>query len=592
MKKFLLSFMVIFLFLGVMQPGEASADEGYVLIEGGSSKETATGISLDTEYAGTLSGDETLYFKFTTPAEKGFFDFYKKNINIKTHSWSSDYQVRFNITDSLDDIKFSAGRGYGADSVDNIVLGQSVTYYLTIHNNSPGEEDGNFKFSIKYIKDSVGDTMEDASTIPLRSKIVGTLDGDVDIDYYKFSTGSWDKFTLSAQNVNIKTHSWSSDYQFYVKIFSGIGELQEVIHMDYGKTADSKVTLLPGTTYYIEIADPSSAHGTYTFSISPEGMDLIDDGSGGDGDAANIPTPVPTPVLTPEPLPALSPTPVLTPKPLPTLSPTPVFGNTDNNNSLNDISNAKVTYNSSFKYTGKEIEPGLFVTYNGSSLVKGTDYTVSYSNNINAGTASFKITGKGIYTGTSIWTFKITQADISDTTIAYNKSVVYTGAETDAGITLSYNGKKLIKAVDYIEEYTNNINAGTASVTIKGTGNFTGKVSIDYIIKASTAPSVPSVDNTVSGIKVCWISPFSWKTENPLIKIDYPGGIGKNNVKSVKYSSSDRKILTVSKSGKIKGRREGKVVVTVTVEYGNGVIQEFKINFILGYKKAAAYWIG
>lgn len=51
-------------------------------------------------------------------------------------------------------------------------------------------------------------------------------------------------------------------------------------------------------------------------------------------------------------------------------------------------------------YTGNQKKPKPTVKYNNKTLKKGTDYTVSYSNNVNPGTAKVKIKGKGKYTGT------------------------------------------------------------------------------------------------------------------------------------------------------------------------------------------------
>ncbi len=48
-------------------------------------------------------------------------------------------------------------------------------------------------------------------------------------------------------------------------------------------------------------------------------------------------------------------------------------------------------------YTGSAIEPALTVTLNNITLTKGTDYTVSYSNNTNVGTTKITITGIGSY---------------------------------------------------------------------------------------------------------------------------------------------------------------------------------------------------
>ena len=59
-------------------------------------------------------------------------------------------------------------------------------------------------------------------------------------------------------------------------------------------------------------------------------------------------------------------------------------------------------------YTGKALKPAVTVTYNGATLVKGTDYTVSYSGNKEPGTATVKITGQGSYSGSLSNTFQIT----------------------------------------------------------------------------------------------------------------------------------------------------------------------------------------
>ena len=76
----------------------------------------------------------------------------------------------------------------------------------------------------------------------------------------------------------------------------------------------------------------------------------------------------------------------------------------------NNFKKATVSGISNKSYTGKNITQSITVKYNGKALKKGTDYTVSYSNNKNIGTATVKITGKGSYTGTVTKTFKINPA--------------------------------------------------------------------------------------------------------------------------------------------------------------------------------------
>lgn len=72
------------------------------------------------------------------------------------------------------------------------------------------------------------------------------------------------------------------------------------------------------------------------------------------------------------------------------------IGNTEIN-----LSTTKYTYN------GKSKKPSITITLNGKKLKKGTDYTVTYKNNKNIGTASVVITGIGNYSGKITKEFEI-----------------------------------------------------------------------------------------------------------------------------------------------------------------------------------------
>ena len=72
------------------------------------------------------------------------------------------------------------------------------------------------------------------------------------------------------------------------------------------------------------------------------------------------------------------------------------------------ISGCTVTLSkTSCSYTGKTLKPAVTVSDGNSYLTEGTDYTLSYSNNKNPGTAVVTIKGKGSYTGSIKKTFKI-----------------------------------------------------------------------------------------------------------------------------------------------------------------------------------------
>lgn len=87
---------------------------------------------------------------------------------------------------------------------------------------------------------------------------------------------------------------------------------------------------------------------------------------------------------------------------------TKISGGTTNTTALTS-SNTTVTLGySTIPYSGSAKKPSVKVVYSGKTLTSGTDYTVSYSNNKEPGTATVKVTGAGKYSGTVSKTFKIT----------------------------------------------------------------------------------------------------------------------------------------------------------------------------------------
>lgn len=64
-----------------------------------------------------------------------------------------------------------------------------------------------------------------------------------------------------------------------------------------------------------------------------------------------------------------------------------------------------------YEYTGDAVEPGVTVELDGQTLTAGTDYYVSYTDNINKGTATVTVTFMGNYKGTVTETFEIVDFD-------------------------------------------------------------------------------------------------------------------------------------------------------------------------------------
>lgn len=93
------------------------------------------------------------------------------------------------------------------------------------------------------------------------------------------------------------------------------------------------------------------------------------------------------------------------------------------------------------KYTGYLLEPDIVVTNSkGNKLKKGTDYTVSYSDNLEAGTANVTVNGKGYYKGTLSTTFIINKSLVGRTDKPYGSSRKRKGKKYS--LTLNWNKKK------------------------------------------------------------------------------------------------------------------------------------------------------
>lgn len=81
----------------------------------------------------------------------------------------------------------------------------------------------------------------------------------------------------------------------------------------------------------------------------------------------------------------------------------------------------------SLTYTGSAIKPAVTVKKGDNPLTQNTDYTVTYSNNKNVGTATATVKGIGAYSGTVTKTFTINRANVSYTAPKAKTGLVYTG---------------------------------------------------------------------------------------------------------------------------------------------------------------------
>lgn len=171
-------------------------------------------------------------------------------------------------------------------------------------------------------------------------------------------------------------------------------------------------------------------------------------------------------------------------------------------------------------YTGKEITPEIEVNYNGKTLKQNEDYSVVFNNNVNAGVATVYVIGKGNYTGMAETTFSILPLDITSVTITPVQTQKYDGSALTPVVTAK-NGKVVLsEGIDYTITYENNVNPGTATYTLTGTGNYTSFVSGTFAIETvisdtEITPSQPTGQPTTIPTDVPTTTPEATVTEIP-----------------------------------------------------------------------------
>ncbi len=156
-------------------------------------------------------------------------------------------------------------------------------------------------------------------------------------------------------------------------------------------------------------------------------------------------------------------------------------------------------------YTSEAIKPVTSVTYAGNDLniaVDG-DVTVTYSNNINAGTATATVTGVSkLDQSTKTVEFTISKPSIvagdyetEDLTPEGGWQVSNTGKLPKPSVTsLTVNGRKLTADTDYTVAYGGNNAPGAANIKVTGINNYTGEFLIPFTV--SKTPEV--IDDTSS----------------------------------------------------------------------------------------------
>ena len=156
-----------------------------------------------------------------------------------------------------------------------------------------------------------------------------------------------------------------------------------------------------------------------------------------------------------------------------------------------DLAKATLAVNDTdLVFNHDEKRPSVTVTVDGNAQpTKDTDYTVTYYNNVNASKeAKAVVTAKGNnFTGSQTAEFTIAPKEITADMVQDIPEQYYTGNEVIPPVTITDGNYTLILGYDYTTACTNK-GPGEATVTITGTGNYTGTTTKDFVIKSEGAP--------------------------------------------------------------------------------------------------------
>lgn len=196
-----------------------------------------------------------------------------------------------------------------------------------------------------------------------------------------------------------------------------------------------------------------------------------------------------------------------------------------------------------YSYNGKTKTPSVTVKDSaGKTLKKNTDYTVTYaSGRKNVGTYKVVVKMKGKYSGSKTLTFTIkpTTKTSAELLIGATKSI---GAKSNKSITYKSSNKKV--------------------ATVSSKGVITAKA-------AGTATISVTANKITQKIKVTVKKPYVKisGTSSMLLKKSVKLKATSNTSAKVKWSSSNKKIATVSSSGKVTGQKAGTATIYAKITY-------------------------
>ena len=133
------------------------------------------------------------------------------------------------------------------------------------------------------------------------------------------------------------------------------------------------------------------------------------------------------------------------------------------------ITGATVTLGEPLTYSGSEQTQNVSAVKLGDTTLGTADYTLSDNTVTKAGSYNLTVTGTGNYTGSVQQAFTVAKKSITPN-VEVTGGNTYTGSAITPKVTVK-DGNTPLAETDYALEYSNNTNAGEATVTVKATAN-------------------------------------------------------------------------------------------------------------------------
>lgn len=245
--------------------------------------------------------------------------------------------------------------------------------------------------------------------------------------------------------------------------------------------------------------------------------------------------------------------------------------------------------------------------YEGCKLVQNRDYIVQVQQWVNwytdddsysdIGKGTVRVYGIGYFSGVQSKNFQVKKRVIDIGTAEVSLAdpdyiYYYSGKALQPGFILKVEGKTLDREEDYTVEYTNNTNAGEATATLRGKGNYTGTKTVTFQIQPlnieTSAKVTMKAGTCISDGKTEFVPDVTVKVgkkvleENVEYTLSYENNINPGTAKAVitgigNYTGKIEKEFEISASAKQSEATSETASEDVSESYGKKIKKGKKI---------------